>query len=347
MTGKAWFATICRRPGPCVLLARLLAPAPSRPCCRTRHAGPPAACCPSHCLPCQRPCSPSQHACCPTGLAEDIESGAVSMEWSRKELGNFFQQKYDWDLLAARECPPPARARLYLFRKILRMPCRCSSSLGAACVTGAHLLIPRSLSPPCRGRRLAACVAQRRSVWVCLPGFAGACTPHSPPTPLPPTQPPPWCSRPCWQPLPLLPAGSIWAFGPDRSGPNILLDDTLPSEVDKGLLTAVRESIVQVRHAGRGAGLGVACVGPSRGLGLHAAPAPACLPLTALQLCQLRRGELRRGVHLFPSLFLHCLEGLPTHSPASTRPTPPPPPRPPPCLSAGLPVGCSGGPAVR
>lgn len=74
------------------------------------------------------------------GLAEDIESGAVSMEWSRKELGNFFQQKYDWDLLAAR---------------------------------------------------------------------------------------------------------SIWAFGPDRSGPNILLDDTLPSEVDKGLLTAVRESIVQ------------------------------------------------------------------------------------------------------
>ncbi|PSC73984.1 116 kDa U5 small nuclear ribonucleo component-like [Micractinium conductrix] len=74
------------------------------------------------------------------GLAEDIETGAVSMEWSRKQLGSFFQQKYDWDLLAAR---------------------------------------------------------------------------------------------------------SIWAFGPDRSGPNILLDDTLPSEVDKGLLTAVRESIVQ------------------------------------------------------------------------------------------------------
>ena len=41
------------------------------------------------------------------------------------------------------------------------------------------------------------------------------------------------------------PAGSIWAFGPDRCGPNILLDDTLPSEVDKSLLGAVRESIVQ------------------------------------------------------------------------------------------------------
>lgn len=28
-------------------------------------------------------------------------------------------------------------------------------------------------------------------------------------------------------------------------GPNILVDDTLPTEVDKGLLGAVRESIVQ------------------------------------------------------------------------------------------------------
>ena len=29
----------------------------------------------------------------------------------------------------------------------------------------------------------------------------------------------------------LLAARSIWAFGPDTSGPNILVDDTLPSEV--------------------------------------------------------------------------------------------------------------------
>lgn len=76
------------------------------------------------------------------GLAEDIENLAVNIEWPRKKLGDFFQSKYDWDLLAAR---------------------------------------------------------------------------------------------------------SIWAFGPERQGPNILLDDTLPSEVDKGLLNAVRESIVQVR----------------------------------------------------------------------------------------------------
>lgn len=74
------------------------------------------------------------------GLAEDIENGVVSIDWPRKKLGDFFQTKYDWDLLAAR---------------------------------------------------------------------------------------------------------SIWAFGPDKQGPNILLDDTLPSEVDKNLLNAVKDSIVQ------------------------------------------------------------------------------------------------------
>ncbi|KAF9614532.1 hypothetical protein IFM89_019195 [Coptis chinensis] len=74
------------------------------------------------------------------GLAEDIENGIVSIDWNRKTIGEFFQTKYDWDLLAAR---------------------------------------------------------------------------------------------------------SIWAFGPDKQGPNILLDDTLPSEVDKNLLSAVKDSIVQ------------------------------------------------------------------------------------------------------
>ncbi|KAL6504389.1 hypothetical protein OROGR_026312 [Orobanche gracilis] len=75
------------------------------------------------------------------GLAEDIENGVVNTNWPRKKLGDFFQTKYEWDLLAAR---------------------------------------------------------------------------------------------------------SIWAFGPDKQGPNILLDDTLSSEVDKGLLNAVKDSIVQV-----------------------------------------------------------------------------------------------------
>ncbi|KAL1893106.1 hypothetical protein Cpir12675_004252 [Ceratocystis pirilliformis] len=38
---------------------------------------------------------------------------------------------------------------------------------------------------------------------------------------------------------------SIWAFGPDDMGPNILQDDTLPSEVDRTLLRSVKESIKQ------------------------------------------------------------------------------------------------------
>lgn len=43
----------------------------------------------------------------------------------------------------------------------------------------------------------------------------------------------------------LLASRSIWAFGPEDQGPNILQDDTLPSEVDKKLLNTVRDSIKQ------------------------------------------------------------------------------------------------------
>ncbi|XP_031572562.1 116 kDa U5 small nuclear ribonucleoprotein component-like [Actinia tenebrosa] len=74
------------------------------------------------------------------GLAEDIENEKVLITWNKKKLGEFFQTKYDWDLLAAR---------------------------------------------------------------------------------------------------------SIWAFGPENTGPNILVDDTLPSEVDKSLLNTVKDSIIQ------------------------------------------------------------------------------------------------------
>jgi U5 small nuclear ribonucleoprotein component len=42
-----------------------------------------------------------------------------------------------------------------------------------------------------------------------------------------------------------LSARSIWAFGPDEMGPNVLQDDTLPSEVDKRLLNSVSASIRQ------------------------------------------------------------------------------------------------------
>jgi U5 small nuclear ribonucleoprotein component len=74
------------------------------------------------------------------GLAEDIENEMVQITWPKKKLTEFFQTKYEWDLLAAR---------------------------------------------------------------------------------------------------------SIWSFGPDMTGPNILVDDTLPTEVDKTLLHSVRDSIVR------------------------------------------------------------------------------------------------------
>ncbi|KAK0165670.1 hypothetical protein PV328_004171 [Microctonus aethiopoides] len=36
------------------------------------------------------------------GLAEDIEAEHVKITWNKRKLGEFFQTKYDWDLLAAR-----------------------------------------------------------------------------------------------------------------------------------------------------------------------------------------------------------------------------------------------------
>mmetsp|Transcript_12364 Transcript_12364/g.20711 ORF Transcript_12364/g.20711 Transcript_12364/m.20711 type:complete len:1009 (-) Transcript_12364:109-3135(-) len=36
------------------------------------------------------------------GLAQDIETGAVSLDWDKKKIGEFFKGKYDWDLLSAR-----------------------------------------------------------------------------------------------------------------------------------------------------------------------------------------------------------------------------------------------------
>jgi len=44
----------------------------------------------------------------------------------------------------------------------------------------------------------------------------------------------------------LLASRSVWAFGPQEQGPNLLLDDTLPSEVDKAqLASSARSPIVQ------------------------------------------------------------------------------------------------------
>jgi len=75
------------------------------------------------------------------GIAEDLEKGAIHTEWTTRQMGDYFVNKYNWDVLAAR---------------------------------------------------------------------------------------------------------SIWAFGPDPStGCNVLIDDSLPAEVDKALLHQCRDSITQ------------------------------------------------------------------------------------------------------
>jgi len=43
----------------------------------------------------------------------------------------------------------------------------------------------------------------------------------------------------------ILAARSVWAFGPEKFGANLLMDYTLPSETDKNLLVEARDSIVQ------------------------------------------------------------------------------------------------------
>jgi U5 small nuclear ribonucleoprotein component len=43
----------------------------------------------------------------------------------------------------------------------------------------------------------------------------------------------------------MLSARRVWAFGPNRTGPNLLQDDTLPTEVDQSLLIYVKESVIQ------------------------------------------------------------------------------------------------------
>jgi len=62
----------------------------------------------------------------------------------------------------------------------------------------------------------------------------------------------------------ILAARSLWAFGPDSRGPNVLLDDTLPGEADKRLLAAVRDSVTAGFQWG--AREGPLCDEPMRGV---------------------------------------------------------------------------------
>lgn len=77
----------------------------------------------------------------------------------------------------------------------------------------------------------------------------------------------------------LLAVRGLWAFGPDRTGPNVLMDDTLAGEVDKNLLNAVRDSV--------GVGNG------RRSVGLTLCE--AVLHVEKLRMCKVVSGECVRG----------------------------------------------------
>jgi hypothetical protein len=205
------------------------------------------------------------------------------MDWSRKELGSFFQTKYDWDLLAASEC-----GRMGWEVGGRREGWYASFSVGAW--GGKWVAEGRD------GMPASVCVC----IYACLAALPDALLPVSlTPAPAPtvptvptihtvpavPTMSPycPHCPRwlpsqfdalpPALTPLPFPHAGSIWAFGPQRNGANLLLDDTLPSEVDKGLLGAIRESVVQVLLArGGGGGVGTGGGGGGGGFGCPGRP---------------------------------------------------------------------------
>ena len=140
------------------------------------------------------------------GLAEDIEAGEVRIGWQRKKLGDFFQSKYVQNGRESRKCG----LAWIVFGGLLKI-----RTYGIASESVVFNLLDIyvlwSAFPLAFGARL------------CVVGCRSLC-------------------RYDWD---LLAARSVWAFGPDATGPNVLVDDTLPSEVDKDLLGQVRDSIVQ------------------------------------------------------------------------------------------------------
>lgn len=43
----------------------------------------------------------------------------------------------------------------------------------------------------------------------------------------------------------ILASNHVWAFGPDIQGPNILLNDSLPTDTNQTILSRIKPSIVQ------------------------------------------------------------------------------------------------------
>lgn len=129
------------------------------------------------------------------------------------------------------------------------------SSLPTACWSGApdnQTHAPVS-GRPCTQPSSSACPLHRR-LWqgrcahrqlcVCRRPVICAVSTFPPPLVAAAARPQEWLSSKYdWD---LLAVRGLWAFGPETQGPNVLMDDTLSGETDKGLLNAVRESIVQV-----------------------------------------------------------------------------------------------------
>lgn len=53
------------------------------------------------------------------GLAEDIEKNVVNINWETKKISEFFQTKYDWDLLAARSISVLATLLFFITHELL------------------------------------------------------------------------------------------------------------------------------------------------------------------------------------------------------------------------------------
>ena len=104
-----------------------------------------------------------------------------------------------------------------------------------------------------------------------------------------------------------LAAASLWAFGPGEQGPNALVDDTLPPDVDKGVLARVRRFVVQGFRWG--VREGPLCEEPVRGVTFRVIGAAL-----AAEEAQ------RSGVQLIPTARRVCYSALLTAVPRLLEP---------------------------
>jgi U5 small nuclear ribonucleoprotein component len=78
-----------------------------------------------------------------TGIVNDIESGKVTMRMTNKERGKFFEENYQWDLLASRNIwafGPEENGANVLINDTLPSEVSCTehSMLQADRVSGGH-----------------------------------------------------------------------------------------------------------------------------------------------------------------------------------------------------------------